>query len=498
MAATVDLQAAGPADRRAVASGRGGRTHDKVGSYVGRASQPRGGRLARGRARRGRRRRRGLPGVVGVAAGAAPRRSCCKRGRPAAVARRGDRRDRHRGDRRRRSAGACSTSSSPRACCARRRAQAYGADRRGHPVRRARHARHGRAPARRRGRRHRAVERAGDPRRRARSRRRSRTATRSCSRPPSSARARTARSSRRSSTPGCPTGVVNLVTNAPGRRRGRRRRADRASGGRGAINFTGSTQVGRIIAEKAGAPPQARAARARRQGADGRARRRRPRRAPSAAANFGAFMHQGQICMSTERIVVDRDGRRRVRREARRAGRARCRSATRASPSTQIGPLINAGAPSSAWPSWSRTRVDKGAEVADRRRGRRPVLPADRALRRHAGDAHLRRGVVRPGGLDRPGRRRRRGGRGCANDTEYGLSAAVFGRDVPRRCDVARRIETGICHVNGTTVHDEAQMPFGGVKAQRLRAASAARAALEEFTELRWITVQARPRHYPI
>ena len=52
-----------------------------------------------------------------------------------------------------------------------------------------------------------------------------------------------------------------------------------------------------------------------------------------------------------------------------------------------------------------------------------------------------------------------------ANDTEYGLSAAVFGRDITRALEVARRIDSGICHINGPTVHDEAQMPFGGVKA---------------------------------
>ncbi|MGQ8481205.1 aldehyde dehydrogenase family protein, partial [Klebsiella pneumoniae] len=51
-----------------------------------------------------------------------------------------------------------------------------------------------------------------------------------------------------------------------------------------------------------------------------------------------------------------------------------------------------------------------------------------------------------------------------ANDTEYGLSAAVFTRDTARGLRVARRIRSGICHVNGPTVHDEAQMPFGGVK----------------------------------
>jgi hypothetical protein len=58
-----------------------------------------------------------------------------------------------------------------------------------------------------------------------------------------------------------------------------------------------------------------------------------------------------------------------------------------------------------------------------------------------------------------------RGGNRLANDNEYGLSAAVFGRDVARALNVARKTDSGICHVNGPTVHDEAQMDFGGGKA---------------------------------
>jgi benzaldehyde dehydrogenase (NAD) len=83
-----------------------------------------------------------------------------------------------------------------------------------------------------------------------------------------------------------------------------------------------------------------------------------------------------------------------------------------------------------------------------------------------------------------------------ANDTEYGLSAAVFGKDLARALDVARRIDSGICHVNGPTVHDEAQMPFGGVKGSGY-GRFGGKAAIDEFTELRWITVQTGPRHYP-
>jgi benzaldehyde dehydrogenase (NAD) len=84
-----------------------------------------------------------------------------------------------------------------------------------------------------------------------------------------------------------------------------------------------------------------------------------------------------------------------------------------------------------------------------------------------------------------------------ANDTEYGLAAAVFSRDVPAALGVARRIESGICHINGSTVHDEPQMPFGGVKSSGWGRFGGT-AALEEFTELRWVTVSAGVPQYPI
>jgi vanillin dehydrogenase len=73
----------------------------------------------------------------------------------------------------------------------------------------------------------------------------------------------------------------------------------------------------------------------------------------------------------------------------------------------------------------------------------------------------------------------------------------VFSEDVPAALELVQRIESGICHVNDATVHDEPQMPFGGVKASGF-GRFGGRAALEEFTELRWITVKSLPRHYPI
>jgi acyl-CoA reductase-like NAD-dependent aldehyde dehydrogenase len=83
-----------------------------------------------------------------------------------------------------------------------------------------------------------------------------------------------------------------------------------------------------------------------------------------------------------------------------------------------------------------------------------------------------------------------------ANDTEYGLSAAVFGRDIMRAMAVAKRIRSGICHINGPTIADEAQMPFGGVGASGY-GRFGGKAAIDSFTELRWITIEDPQQHYP-
>ena len=84
-----------------------------------------------------------------------------------------------------------------------------------------------------------------------------------------------------------------------------------------------------------------------------------------------------------------------------------------------------------------------------------------------------------------------------ANDTEYGLTCAIFTRDVGRGMEVAKRLETGIAHINGPTVGDEAQMPFGGTKASGYGRFGGT-AAIDEFTELRWITIEDPNQTYPI
>ena len=84
-----------------------------------------------------------------------------------------------------------------------------------------------------------------------------------------------------------------------------------------------------------------------------------------------------------------------------------------------------------------------------------------------------------------------------ANDTRYGLSAGIMTNDFNQGLAIAERIESGIVHINDQTVNDEPQVPFGGVKDSGW-GRFGGRAALEEFTELRWVTVQRTPRQFPI
>ena len=72
----------------------------------------------------------------------------------------------------------------------------------------------------------------------------------------------------------------------------------------------------------------------------------------------------------------------------------------------------------------------------------------------------------------------------------------MFGRDIPRALRVAKRIRSGICHINGPTVHDEPQMPFGGVKDSGFGRFGGT-AVIDEFTDLRWITVQSGSHPFP-
>jgi acyl-CoA reductase-like NAD-dependent aldehyde dehydrogenase len=213
-----------------------------------------------------------------------------------------------------------------------------------------------------------------------------------------------------------------------------------------------------------------------------------------AAAKFGAFMHQGQICMATERIIVERPV---ADSFAEQLGQ-RAAALTIGDPreqDTEIGPMVNRSALERV-AGLVDDAVQRGAQVVT---GGETVGPCYRPTVLTGITPEMRiyheesfGPVVGIMSVDRPAEAVR-----IANDTEYGLAASVFGGDVPTALDLVRQIESGIGHVNGATVHDEPQMPFGGVKASGW-GRFGGKAAIEEFTELRWITVQHGSRHYPL
>ena len=290
---------------------------------------------------------------------------------------------------------------------------------------------------------------------------------------------------------GFPPGVVNVISNAP------------ADAGKVVdtliahpavrrINFTGSTRVGRIIAETAG-------------------RHLKPvllelgGRAPLLvlddadldqavnAAAFGAFVYQGQVCMSTERVVVDEKvaddfvAKFVVKAQSLPAGNPR-------NGNVVLGPLIGLNSAERVEGLVKEAVADGAKLVAG---GQRDgcimaatvldfVTPQMRIYREESFGPVAP--VIRVKNVEDAIR--------IANDTEYGLSAAVSGRDINRALSVAKRINSGICHINGPTVQDEAQTPFGGVKASGYGRFNG-HAAINEFTDVRWITIETEPHHYP-
>jgi acyl-CoA reductase-like NAD-dependent aldehyde dehydrogenase/ABC-type branched-subunit amino acid transport system ATPase component len=292
---------------------------------------------------------------------------------------------------------------------------------------------------------------------------------------------------------GFPSGVVNYITNAPADA-GTVVEAMVAHPAVRRVNFTGSTRVGRIIAMTC-------------------AKYLKPAvlelggKAPLVVlddadlddavngAAFGAFANSGQICMSTERIIVDR----KIADDFVARFTAKARALPLGDP-RKPDPVVLGSVIGMGTVEHCNALIDdalaKGAKLLCGGKAENTLMPA--TLLDHVTPAmriyHEEtfgpvKCIVRVDGVD--------AAVDCANDNEYGLSAAVFGRDVARAMEVAKRIDSGICHVNGPTVHDEAQMPFGGVKGSGL-GRFGGKAGVHEFTELRWITVQTGgPRHYP-
>ncbi|MGL4410381.1 MAG: aldehyde dehydrogenase [Zoogloea sp.] len=292
---------------------------------------------------------------------------------------------------------------------------------------------------------------------------------------------------------GFPAGVVNVVTNAPADAPALVERLI-ANPAVKRVNFTGSTHVGRIIGqlsakylkpavlELGGKNPMVIL-----DDAD-------LDEAVTSAA-FGSYFNQGQICMSTDRLIVSRS----IADTFVAKLAAKVASMKAGKPGTE-GCILGAMVTAEAAARVDRLVADAVAKGATLPTGPvqmegavlQPVLvdglTTEMALYREEAFGPVV-SVLRVDSDEEAIR--------LANDSEYGLSASVFSRDLGRAMAVAKRIESGICHINSSTVHDEAQMPFGGVKSSGY-GRFGGKAGVAEFTDLRWITVQMSHRHYPV
>lgn len=259
------------------------------------------------------------------------------------------------------------------------------------------------------------------------------------------------------------------------------------------VSFTGSTAVGRQIAARAGAHLKKCCAEL--GGKDSLiVLEDADMERATAAANFGSFMHQGQICMSVEKVLVQ-EGifEPFVRRFVERAAKLKVGDPSK-DPSNVIGPLINDRQAAKV-----REQIDdavaKGAKVllggrVDGRFVEPTIMVAvTPEMKLYQEETFGPVVPVIPFRTDEEAI-------AIANDTEYGLSSGVMTRDEQRGLAIAQRLETGMCHINCSSVNDEPHAPFGGSKASGV-GRHGGRWATETFTETRWITLERGGRGFP-
>lgn len=259
-----------------------------------------------------------------------------------------------------------------------------------------------------------------------------------------------------------------------------------------AISFTGSTAVGREIAGKAGYLLKRVCIEAGGKDALIVLDDADLNKAVN-AATFGSFMHQGQICMSVERVVVDES----VADEFTSRFVKNAQSLGVGDPTQMgnaIGPIINQKQLDKIHAQVTDA-VNKGAKVLTGGTYDglyyQPTIITDVTSEMDIyneetfGPVAI---ILKSKGTDDAVR--------IANDSQYGLSAGVITKDEEKGLAVARRLETGMVHINDSSVNDEPHTPFGGVKGSGLGRHDG-QASIDMFTEMRWITLERGGRHYP-
>ena len=211
------------------------------------------------------------------------------------------------------------------------------------------------------------------------------------------------------------------------------------------------------------------------------------------AAVFSRFTHQGQICMSANRVLVHRSlypqfVERYVQRiSALHVGDPR-------DPKTDIGPLMNK-AQAETLNKQIQRGIDEGAKVA--LRGAitgtlaAPTVFVDVRPEMSVAQHEMFGPAVAVIPFDTPEEAVR-----IANHSTFGLSGAIHTRDLELGAELAKQIDSGAIHINDGTINDEPIVAFGGEKASGFGRLNG-RWALEEFTTLKWISVQHTRRHFP-
>ena len=258
------------------------------------------------------------------------------------------------------------------------------------------------------------------------------------------------------------------------------------------ISFTGSTPIGRSIAAKAGAHLKKCCVELGGKDSlivldDADMER------ATSSASFGGFMHQGQICMSVEKVLVHESIYHDFLAQL-KARVAKLKMGDTGDKSNVIGPLINDRQVERV-ASQIEDAVAKGAkvEIGGGVSGRfvQPTIltNVDTSMKVWQDETFGPVVVVVPFSTDDEAI-------ALNNDTEYGLSSGIITRNEARALAMSKRLETGMCHVNCSSVNDEPHVPFGGSKASGV-GRHGGRWSMETFTETRWITLDRGRRPYP-
>ncbi|GAB7054447.1 MULTISPECIES: aldehyde dehydrogenase family protein [unclassified Paenibacillus] len=212
-----------------------------------------------------------------------------------------------------------------------------------------------------------------------------------------------------------------------------------------------------------------------------------------ASAAFGKYLHQGQICIATNRFIVDRKIYPEFVEKFKEAT-LKVKAGNPAEPDTIIGPMINQKQIEKVQ-SLITQSLSEGAKLELEGKVAGNVIEPYILTDVTNDMAAARTEIFGPVAVIIPVDGEEEAIR-IANDCDFGLSGAVHSGSIERGIKVAQQIVTGMIHVNDQTVNVESHIPFGGEKSSGL-GRYCGESALEEFTTVKWISVQQEPRQYP-